>query len=100
MGSNKPIEAIEATFERDFGECSFDRSDCLLLDLQMPGFSGIEVQQSLRLAGARFSIVIIRAHDSSNRRSECMGAGATTYLKPLDVGTFMQTVSPYFQTSA
>jgi FixJ family two-component response regulator len=41
----------------------FDRPDCLLLDLQMPGLSGMEVQQSLRMAGAQFPIVIITAHD-------------------------------------
>ena len=33
----------------------FDRPDCLVLDLQMPGLSGTEVQRSLRTAGREFS---------------------------------------------
>ncbi len=72
----------------------FDRPDCLVLDLQMPDLSGTEVQQSLRMAGANFPIVIITAHDSPSLRRECMSAGATEYLcKPLDIRTLVQAVS-------
>jgi FixJ family two-component response regulator len=72
----------------------FDRPDCLILDLQMPGLSGTEVQQSLSTAGARFPIVIITAHDSPNLREECMRAGAIAYLcKPLDIRALVAAVS-------
>jgi len=72
----------------------FDRPDCLVLDLQMPGLSGTEVQQSLRTAGASFPIVIITAHDSPILREECMNAGAVEYLcKPLDIRALVRAVS-------
>jgi FixJ family two-component response regulator len=72
----------------------FDRPDCLVLDLQMPGLSGTEVQRSLKTAGARFPIVIITAHDSPGLREECISAGAIEYLsKPLDFRTLVQAVS-------
>jgi FixJ family two-component response regulator len=72
----------------------FDRPDCLILDLQMPSLSGTEVQQSLRIAGARFPIVIITAHDSPGLREECMNAGAIEYLsKPLDIRALVEAVS-------
>ena len=72
----------------------FDRPDCLILDLQMPGLSGTEVQQSLKMAGATFPIVIITAHDSPTLREECMGAGAAEYLcKPLDIRALVKAVS-------
>ncbi len=72
----------------------FDRPDCLVLDLQMPGLSGTEVQQSLRTAGASFPIVIITAHDSPSLREECMNAGAVEYLcKPLDIRALVRAVS-------
>jgi FixJ family two-component response regulator len=62
--------------------------DCL------PGLSGMEVQQSLRAAGATFPIVIITAHDSPNLREECIDAGAIAYLrKPLDIRALIQAVS-------
>ena len=74
----------------------FDRPDCLILDLQMPDLSGTEVYQSLRMAGARFPIVIITAHDSPDLREECMRAGAVAYLcKPLDIVALMQVISPH-----
>jgi FixJ family two-component response regulator len=72
----------------------FDRPDCLILDLQMPDLSGVEVQQSLRMSGASFPIVIITAHDSPTLREECMQAGAVDYLcKPLDIRTLIEAVS-------
>ncbi len=71
----------------------FDRPDCLVLDLQMPGLSGMEVQQSLRMAGANFPIVIITAHDSPTLREECLNAGASEYLcKPLDIQALIKAV--------
>ena len=72
----------------------FDRPDCLVLDLQMPGLSGIEVQKSLISAGAQFPIVIITAHDAPSVREECIRQGAAAYLcKPLDIGALLQAVS-------
>jgi FixJ family two-component response regulator len=72
----------------------FDRPDCLILDLQMPGLSGMEVLESLRMAGANFPIVIITAHDSPSLREECLQAGASEYLcKPLDIQALVRAVS-------
>jgi FixJ family two-component response regulator len=72
----------------------FDRPDCLVLDLQMPGFSGTEVQRALRLAGAHFPIIIITAHDAPDLRDQCLREGATAYLcKPLDIRTLAQAVA-------
>ncbi len=74
----------------------FARPDCLVLDLQMPGLSGVEVQQSLKTAGANFPIVIITAHDSPTLREECISAGAVEYLcKPLDIQALIQAVSRF-----
>jgi FixJ family two-component response regulator len=72
----------------------FDRPDCLVLDLQMPGFSGMEVQQALKIAGAHFPVVIITAHDAPSLREECMRQGAVAYLcKPLDIRALVQAVT-------
>jgi FixJ family two-component response regulator len=72
----------------------FDRPDCLVLDLRMPFFSGAEVQQALKMAGAQFPIVIITAHNAPSLREQCMRAGAVAYLyKPLDVRVLVQAVT-------
>jgi FixJ family two-component response regulator len=62
-----------------------DRPDCLVLDLQMPSPSGADVQRALNHAGARFPVIIVTAHESSDTREECLRAGAAAFLrKPLD----------------
>ncbi|MGH7343590.1 MAG: response regulator transcription factor [Candidatus Rokuibacteriota bacterium] len=58
--------------------------DCLVLDLQMPGLTGLEVQRTLAGAGARFPTIIITAHDEPETRARCLAAGVAAYLcKPL-----------------
>lgn len=58
--------------------------DCLVLDLQMPGLTGLEVQRALTGAGVRFPTIIITAHDEPETRARCLAAGAAAYLcKPL-----------------
>jgi len=58
--------------------------DCLVLDLQMPGLTGLEVQRILAGSGARFPTIIITAHDEPEARARCLAAGVAAYLcKPL-----------------
>jgi FixJ family two-component response regulator len=73
----------------------FDRPDCLVLDLQMPDMSGAEVQRALKVAGAKFPVVIITASDAPEAREESMRLGAVACLaKPLDVEALLQAVTP------
>ena len=59
--------------------------DCLMLDLQMPGLSGCDVQRALNRADAHVPVIIITAHDAPAAREECLREGAVAYLcKPLD----------------
>ena len=58
--------------------------DCLVLDLQMPGLTGLEVQRALSGARVRFPTIIITAHDEPETRARCLAAGVVAYLcKPL-----------------
>lgn len=68
--------------------------DCLVLDLHMPGLSGLEVLQRLREAQVRFPTVIITAYDEPRLKEQCMAAGATAYLrKPLDSDVLLAAIS-------
>jgi FixJ family two-component response regulator len=70
-----------------------DRPECLLLDLQMPGSSGADVQRALIHAGARIPTIIITAQDSPGAREECTRLGAVAYLcKPVDEGVLLAAV--------
>ena len=58
---------------------------CLILDVQMPGLSGLELQSELAALGSTIPIIFITAHDDPNARTRAMDAGATDFLqKPFD----------------
>ena len=59
--------------------------DCLIVDLQMPEMTGLELQAELTQAGARIPTIVITAHHDAGLRERCLTAGAADYLvKPLD----------------
>jgi FixJ family two-component response regulator len=58
--------------------------DCLIVDLQMPEMTGLDLQQNLKKRGLRIPTIIITAHDESGMREQCKNAGAIAYLsKPV-----------------
>ena len=76
-----------ATFESGqqfFASLPEPLPDCLILDLQMPGMTGLEIQQDLARRGIRIPTIIITAHDEAGIRERCRSAGAIAYLaKPV-----------------
>jgi FixJ family two-component response regulator len=58
--------------------------ECLIVDLQMPEMSGLELQRHLNRAGIRIPTIVITADREAEMREQCEAAGAETYLlKPL-----------------
>jgi FixJ family two-component response regulator len=58
---------------------------CVVLDLHMPGLTGLDVARELQVASARVPAIIITAHDEAGTRTRCLSAGAVAYLrKPFD----------------
>lgn len=67
------------------------RPDCVILDVQMPGLNGLEVQQ--RLAGSGMPVIFITAHDDIGVREQALAAGAVAYLrKPFNDELFVRMV--------
>jgi len=54
--------------------------DCLILDVMMPGLSGLELQQRLRADNQLLPIIFITAHYSEKERTRAMAAGAVDFL--------------------
>jgi FixJ family two-component response regulator len=58
--------------------------DCIVLDLQMPGLTGREVQRQLAIDHVRVPIIVVTAHDQPTLREQCLADGAAAYVaKPL-----------------
>jgi FixJ family two-component response regulator len=92
------MEAEAFTSGRDFIELidampSF-QPDCLVLDVQMPGMNGLDVQEQLVSRSSRLPIVFITAHDELGVRERALSAGALAFLlKPFNDQLFIETLT-------
>ena len=55
-------------------------TDCLILDVRMPGMTGPGLQRDLRSEGADLPIIFITAYENPNVRAQIMEAGAVAFL--------------------
>ena len=68
-------------------------ADCVVLDVQMPGLSGLEVQERLAVANRSMPVIVITAHETAETRDSALAAGAIAFLrKPFDDGLFARTL--------
>ena len=62
-----------------------DAPGCLVLDIRMPGMSGLDLQREMADLDIRTPIIFITAHGDIHMTVRAMKAGAVEYLtKPLD----------------
>ncbi|MFC3174043.1 response regulator transcription factor [Novosphingobium bradum] len=54
---------------------------CILLDVQMPGMTGLQLQQHLHTNGCRMPVVIITGHGDVSSAVAAMKEGAVDYLQ-------------------
>jgi FixJ family two-component response regulator len=60
------------------------RPACVILDIEMPGMSGRDVQRALSASGASLPVIIVTAYDRADLRASCLADGAAGYFaKPL-----------------
>jgi FixJ family two-component response regulator len=56
--------------------------ECLVVDLQMPEMTGLELQQHLAAAGMRIPVIVMTAHDAVGAQ-QAGEKGTDTCLPPL-----------------
>ena len=62
-----------------------DDTSCLITDVQMPGLSGLDLQDLLIARAHRFPIIFLTAFPDENVRTRAIKAGAIGFLsKPCD----------------
>jgi FixJ family two-component response regulator len=59
--------------------CSVE--DCLVLDIRLPGMSGLDLQEKLASSGANHSVIFMTAHDNPQWQERAKKAGALAYLR-------------------
>jgi FixJ family two-component response regulator len=62
----------------------FNDTECLILDVYLPGMSGFELQQHLNVERRAIPIIFITAHSDENSRQRALKSGAVEFLaKPV-----------------
>ncbi len=82
-----------ASAEEFLGREHFNGIGCLLLDVQMPGLSGMDLQNELNKADYHMPIIFITGHGDIPTSVEAMKKGASDFLtKPFDDKELLRTV--------
>jgi FixJ family two-component response regulator len=85
-----PFASAEAFLESD----SLARTDCLVLDITMPGMTGPQLQDELRRRRHGIPIVFITAHSDDRIIPRLLKNGAVACLfKPLGEGALVEAVN-------
>ena len=57
------------------------QTDCAILDVRLPGLSGLELQQRLAVDGQSIPVIVITAQAEDKTQEEAVAAGAIAFLK-------------------
>ena len=57
-----------------------DRPACVILDVRMPGLSGLDLQRELTKSGASIPIIFVTGHGNVRMTAQAMKAGAVEFL--------------------
>ena len=84
---------VFASAEEFLSEGNLGRSVCLVLDVHLPGISGIELQDRLRAEGHDILVIFITAHPDEPTRELAIRAGATGFFsKPFSGNALLSAV--------
>ncbi|HEY4175835.1 MAG TPA: sigma-54 dependent transcriptional regulator [Kofleriaceae bacterium] len=77
------------------------RPDCLILDVHMPGLTGLELQRKLNEDNRSSAIIFVTAHGDVPSSVRAIKAGALEYLlKPFDPDALLESVARAVQVSS
>jgi len=68
--------------------------DVLVLDVKMPGMSGLETMEEIQKIKPESKIIFLTGHGSTADREACEKAGASSYLmKPIDIEILIDEIT-------
>jgi FixJ family two-component response regulator len=86
-----------ATAEEFLRNHQSDEPGCLVLDVSLPGVSGLELQQTLADAGVRIPIIFLTGHGDIPMTVKAIKSGAVEFLtKPFDDEELLNAIQVAF----
>ena len=93
LGMNAEIFASGQEFLDCIEALPSFHAHCAILDVQMPGMNGLEVQRRLVRGGNPIPVIFITAHDEVGVRERALASGAVAFLrKPFDDELLIKTL--------
>jgi FixJ family two-component response regulator len=75
-------DALAFASAEDFLDSTSGRGGgCLVLDIRLPGITGLDLQEKLASGGAKYAVIFMTAHDNPQWQERARKAGAVAYLK-------------------
>ena len=73
--------------------CDPDRPGCLVLDVRMPGMSGIKLQEELAARGIVIPIIFLTGHADVSMSAQAFRSGAIDFMeKPFDENILLERI--------
>lgn len=99
IGSLGGLRVEEFSSAEDFLNSGQSPVDCLILDVRMPGLSGLELQRLLVAENRPLPIVFITAHYVEQEQRKAMAAGAVAFLsKPFTEQELLNAINASLAT--
>ena len=76
-----------ASAEEFLSDTKHPRFDCLVLDIQLEGMSGLELRQRLSAVNDVTPVVFITAHDDPEVRAQAIASGCFGFFRKTDSGS-------------
>jgi FixJ family two-component response regulator len=96
------LKAVSFASAEDFLQATpLDGAGCLILDVRLPGMSGLDLQQRLAADGIHVPIVFITAQEDSDgqMRAQALRSGALAFLrKPFSDEDLLNAVRSALET--
>ena len=71
---------------------------CLIVDVQMPGMNGLQLQRCVAASGCNIPVIFVTAFDNKESRQQAMQAGAVAFLsKPFSDALLLETIRAALQ---
>jgi FixJ family two-component response regulator len=91
--------AVFASAEELLNSGHLDKSSCLIVDVHLPGMTGIQLHQRLKESGNALPVILISGHADEQTATRALEDGAIGFFKkPFNIERLLATISDHLAT--